>query len=143
MTYPPGMTGIVWWEVETPDPTAFQAFTGELFGWTFEPAFGDTELGADYWIIRTLGDDAHEAEGIGGLQRAEPRPPDDERTSAAGTRVYALVEDLEDALAHAASIGGTVLRRRTALGGDDHWFGIVRDPSGVSLGLWTANPPTG
>jgi hypothetical protein len=30
-------------------------------------------------------------------------------------------------------------RERTALGGADRWFAIVRDPSGISFGLWTPN----
>jgi predicted enzyme related to lactoylglutathione lyase len=29
---------------------------------------------------------------------------------------------------------------RTYLGSDDFWFANVRDPQGVSLGLWTTNP---
>ena len=35
--------------------------------------------------------------------------------------------------------GGQVERQRTALGGADRWFSIVRDPSGISFGLWTPN----
>jgi hypothetical protein len=30
-------------------------------------------------------------------------------------------------------------RERTALGGADRWFAIIRDPSGVSFGQWTPN----
>ncbi len=89
----------MWWEIETPDPEAFQAFHGALWGWTFERAFEDSELEADYWIIQAGG------RGIGGLQR-----------------------------------GGRVERRRTALGGDDRWYGTASDPTGVSFGLWTGNP---
>ncbi len=120
---------IVWWEVETPAPEAFQAFHGAMWGWTFRPAFADTELGADYWIV-------HDGEsGIGGLQRglpgADPR---------AGVRLYVLVEDLEAAIERAVTLGATVERARTELGGDDRWFGVVTDPGGVSFGLWTAEP---
>lgn len=124
------MAGIVWWEIETAEPEAFQRFHGALWGWSFEPAFADTALGADYWIIR------HAGRGIGGLQRAAasaPRP-------AVGTRVYLEVEDLETTLGRAVALGGVVERTRLALGGDDRWFAIIRDPTGVSLGLWTAHP---
>jgi hypothetical protein len=55
---------VVWREVETPDPEAFQRFHGKLWGWEYERAFADTELGADYWIIQDAG------KGIGGLQRS-------------------------------------------------------------------------
>ncbi|WP_406245316.1 hypothetical protein ACI7YT_09665 [Microbacterium sp. M] len=63
------MAGIVWWEIETPDPEKFQRFHASLSDWSFEPAFADTALGADYWIIN------HGGRGIGGLQRAAPNAP--------------------------------------------------------------------
>ncbi|MFJ7751121.1 VOC family protein [Arthrobacter sp. NPDC097144] len=121
------MDKVVWWEVETADPELFQQFHAALSGWSFEPAFADTELGADYWIIRA-GD-----RGIGGLQRAglSASPP------SAGPRLYVAVDDLEAALNHVAALGGLVERSRVALGGDDRWFGIFRDPTGVSFGMWT------
>lgn len=123
------MAGIVWWEAETADPDAFQRFHAAFSGWTFEPAFAGTALGADYWIVQS------EGRGIGGLQRAStsaPRP-------AVGTRVYVAVDDLEAALDRAVELGGRVERRRVALGGDDRWFGVVQDPTGISFGLWTQN----
>ena len=27
-------------------------------------------------------------------------------------------------------------------GASDRWFATFREPTGVSIGLWTANPPT-
>jgi hypothetical protein len=45
-------------------------------------------------------------------------------------------------LERAVGLGGTLERGRTSLGGNDRWFAIVRDPSGVSFGLWTPNPPS-
>ena|ERR1700733_11618480 len=123
------MADVVWWEIETPAPERFQEFSNSLWGWTFEPAFGGTELGADYWIIRAG------EKGIGGLQRAAtgamPHP---------GTRLYLEVADLEATLRRATALGALVERERTALGGADRWFAIMRDPSGVSFGLWTPNP---
>jgi predicted enzyme related to lactoylglutathione lyase len=125
------VTGIVWWEIETPEPVAFQAFHGDLWGWTFAPAFVVTELGADYWIIKSAG------QSLGGLQRAPlgTAPPQ------AGTRLYLELEvpDLEGTLRQAAGLGALTERGRTPLGGPDRWFAIVRDPSGVSFGLWTPN----
>lgn len=127
------MPGIVWWEVETAEPERFQRFHAALSGWVFEPAFQDTQLGADYWIIHQGG------HGMGGLQRAASAaaaPP----SSSVGTRVYLAVDDLEATLGRVVELGGVVERSRTALGGDDRWFGVFRDPSGVSFGLWTENP---
>jgi predicted enzyme related to lactoylglutathione lyase len=123
------MTDIVWWEVESPAPELFQGFYGALLGWTFEPAFADTEVGADYWLIKSAGT------SLGGLQRSAPgsAPP------SAGTRLYVSVDDLEATLRRAAELGGHVERERTALGGADRWFATIRDPGGVSFGLWTPN----
>jgi predicted enzyme related to lactoylglutathione lyase len=124
------MSQIVWWEIETPAPEAFQRFHQTLWGWTFEPAFHDTDLGADYWLIKAGG------RSIGGLQRAgtDARPH-------AGTRLYVEVADLEEVLRQVRALGGQVERARTELGGDDRWFATALDPTGVSFGMWTAHPP--
>jgi predicted enzyme related to lactoylglutathione lyase len=122
------MSRIVWWEIETRAPDVFREFHGAMWGWTFEPAFVDTELDADYWIIRA------EGRSIGGLQHAasDARPH-------AGTRLYVEVDDLESALREVQIRGGLVERTRTALGGDDRWFATALDPTGVSFGIWTAH----
>ncbi len=124
------MTELVWWEVESRDPAAFQAFHSVLWGWTFQSAFDDTELQADYWII------IDDGVGIGGLQQAA-----NSTAPQAGTRIYLRVDDLEPFLARVISLGGILERPRTELGGDDRWFATILDPTGVSFGLWTANPP--
>jgi len=125
-----GMPRIVWWEIETPDPEAFQRFHAELWGWEFKRSFAGTELDADYWIIKDAG------LGIGGLQRSA--------TSArplAGTRLYVEVGDLERTMRRVEALGGTIERGRTALGGDDRWFALALDPAGVSFGIWTDREP--
>jgi predicted enzyme related to lactoylglutathione lyase len=126
------MSQIVWWEIETPEPEAFQQFHGAMWGWAFEPAFADTELDADYWIIKGDG------ETLGGLQRSQGAAP-----PRAGTRLYVEVSDLEEVLERVRFLGGKVERPRTGLGGDDRWFATALDPTGVSFGMWTANPPSG
>jgi predicted enzyme related to lactoylglutathione lyase len=119
---------VVWWEIETPAPERFQEFHGRLWGWTFEAAFGGTELDADYWLIKSGGT------SIGGLRRsetgAEPHP---------GVRLYLEVDDLEATLARVTALGGRIERDRVALGGADRWFAVVRDPGEISFGLWTPN----
>lgn len=125
------MAGIVWWEIETADPEQFQHFHDALWGWSFVEAFEDTQMGADYWIIQ------QEGKGIGGLQpslaTSSPSP--------LGTRVYFAVADLETTLSRVVKLGGTVERSRIELGGDDRWFGVFRDPTGVSFGVWTDDSP--
>lgn len=126
------MAGIVWWEIETRDPRAFQRFHEDMWGWQFQPAFADTQLGADYWIIQD-GDD-----GIGGLQHASSDAP-----PQVGTRIYLEVDDLEAALARVVENGGRIERARTELGGDDRWFATILDPTGISFGLWTSRQAAG
>jgi predicted enzyme related to lactoylglutathione lyase len=112
-------------------------FHHALWGWTFEAAFADTDLNADYWIIRSSDN------GIGGLQRSasSARPH-------AGTRLYVEAADLEETLGRVQALGGRVERGRTALGGDNRWFATVLDPTGVALacGLhaqpWQLSPTT-
>lgn len=124
------MSGIVWWEIEAPNPESFQRFHAAMWSWRFRREFEASELDADYWIIESA-----EGDSIGGLQRAatstSPHP---------GARLYVLVEDLEDALVRVESLGGRIDRRRTQLGGTDGWYGTAFDPAGVSFGLWTQNP---
>lgn len=124
------MASVVWWEIETVSPERFQEFHAALFGWEFIRAFADSGLDADYWLIRDGGT------GIGGLQRANDNAP----TPSVGTRIYFEADDLEATMARAVELGGTVERERTELGGDDRWFGIIRDPVGISFGLWTEHP---
>ena len=123
------MAGIVWWEIETRAPEVFQRFHGAMWGWVFEPAFADSELGADYWIIKAG------EKSIGGLQRSAS-----DAHPHAGTRLYVEVEDLEKTLRDVRDRGGQVERSRTALGGDDRWFATALDPTGVSFGMWTSHP---
>lgn len=123
------MSRIVWWEIETPDPEACQRFHAAMWGWTFQRAFEDSELEADYWIIQS---DGH---GIGGLQRAATATP-----PHAGTRLYVEVDDLEATLGRVETNGGHIERHRTALGGEDRWYATASDPTGVTFGMWTAQP---
>ena len=120
---------IVWWEVETPEPEAFQQFHQALWGWSFTAAFQDTELNRDYWII-SAGDRT-----LGGLQRAASN-----REPRAGVRLYLEVDDLEATLRRVDDLGGRIERGRTFLGGNDRWFANVVDPAGIAFGLWTARP---
>ena len=123
------MAEIVWWEVETPAPERFQQFHEAMWGWTFTPAFQDTDLNRDYWVIGA-GDRT-----IGGLQRAAAS-----HSPHAGVRLYLEVDDLEAVLRTVQRFGGRIERGRTFLGADDRWFANITDPVGISFGLWTSTP---
>jgi predicted enzyme related to lactoylglutathione lyase len=124
---------VVWWEIESPDPDRTQRFYGALFGWEFRRAFDEpnSELGRRYWIVERDGN------GIGGLQESQLGTA----PANAGVRLYVQVDDLEATLSRAVELGATSERPRTFLGTDDFWFANVRDPAGISLGLWTSRPP--
>jgi uncharacterized protein len=124
---------VVWWEIETPDPDRTQQFYRDLFAWEFRPAFDEpnSELQRRYWIIERAG------EGIGGLQESRPAAP----APQVGVRLYVEVDDLEATLLRAVELGAALERSRTFLGTDDFWFANVRDPTGISLGLWTSRQP--
>lgn len=113
----------------TPCSPTGKRFHSALWGWSFARAFEDSELGRDYWLIRTG------TRGIGGLQRAASRAK-----PHAGVRLYLEVDDLEATLRRATELGGRIERGRTFLGADDRWFANVIDPPEVSFGLWTAQP---
>jgi predicted enzyme related to lactoylglutathione lyase len=118
---------IVWWEVESPDPTVFREFHGRLWRWRFRQEFADSDLGTDYWVI------LDGQRGIGGLQSTQSAP-------APGVRLYLEVGDLEGTLRDIERHRGRMTRRRTHLGDDDRWFAQFDDPTGISFGLWTAHP---
>jgi len=122
--------GVVWWEIESTDRAGSQTFYGELFGWTFHPAFQDSDLDRDYWIIERAG------RTLGGLQRAIAGAPPPEP----GVRLYMDEDNLEECLGRVVALGGVVERARTSLGEDDRWFANVRDPQGTSFGIWTSHP---
>jgi uncharacterized protein len=124
---------VVWWEIESPDPDRTMTFYGALFGWEFRRAFDEpnSELERRYWIVERAGD------GIGGLQESRQAA----RAGDAGVRLYVEVDDLEGTLSRAVELGATSERGRTFLGTDDFWFANVRDPTGISLGLWTSRSP--
>lgn len=127
------MHEMVWFEFVTPDPESFMQFHGALSGWTFERDFEESDLVYDYWIVR------HGGRAVGGLQQQT----DASGSTRATTRVYFEVDDLEDWLGRAVTLGGVVERARTDLGPADRWFATFRDPSGVSVGLWTNSPARG
>jgi predicted enzyme related to lactoylglutathione lyase len=124
---------VVWWEIESPDPVRTQRFYRALFGWEFRRAFDqpNSELGRRYWIAERAG------VGIGGLQESRATAP----AADARVRLYVEVDDLEATLSRALELGATSERSRTFLGTNDFWFANVRDPTSISLGLWTSRPP--
>ena len=126
-----GAAGVAWFEIWTSDVERAKRWYGELFGWTFEAM---ADYAADYWLIRGMS-------GVGGAIVRGSGPSD--RSGRQGSVVYFEMEDLEATLARAAALGGSIERSRTAIRPDAGWFGIVRDPEGTRIGVWTGREAQG
>ena len=129
MTGANGLTAITqmnWWEIPVPDLDDAKRFYGEVCGWTFQP------FGEDYFAAL-----APDGEMIGGVFKASG---DD---LGNGVRITFSTDDLEGALDRVTAAGGTVVTRRSEIGGDMGWWAAFHDPGGRWIGLSTDRPPEG
>lgn len=112
-------------EIYGDDPEALAAFYRELLGWRIERAEG-----VDYWRIAT--DAEATALAAGGIAR----PPS---FAQAGWMNFVEVDSLDAALEAAARLGGTVLKRKTAVP-RTAWHAVIADPAGNAFLVWQADP---
>jgi predicted enzyme related to lactoylglutathione lyase len=115
-----------WWEVEVTDLERAGAFYSAVFGWSMRP------FGADA-MFAMRGESM-----VCGLVRGEGPP------QGRGVKAYLETTDMEATLGRVESAGGAVVHRRALVADDGSmgWWALFTDPSGVTLGLWTGNPPT-
>jgi uncharacterized protein len=116
-----------WWELQVTDLEEAKKFYGAVFGWTFQ------SFGEGFEVICTP-----DGTMIGGLDSATGKS---ESPAGRGTRVYVMVEDLEDTLSRVEPAGGKVQQSRTMIAPEYGWFGLLTDPSGLTVGLTTSNEP--
>jgi hypothetical protein len=109
------------WQLIATDPEAAAKFYGEAFGWRVDRA---NALG--YRAV-----DGGEGGMSGGIW---PAPPG----AGAFVQLFVEVADVEAAVARAVGLGATVLLPRAVLP-DGDVMAVLRDPQGVSFGLFT--PP--
>jgi predicted enzyme related to lactoylglutathione lyase len=117
---------IVHIEFSTRDPKESAAFYGELFGWKLET---DDQLNYTQW-------DPGTPPG-GGFN------PVEQGATLGEVLVYVASDDIEADLNKAAQLGGTVVVPKTEI---PHigWFGVFKDPTGNSCGLYASmNPEQG
>ena len=111
---------IAMFEVVSTDPGRAVGFYTALFGWTAGPEFeGDT-------LIDTGAGDGAVGGGIG--------PSYGEGDT--GVKVYVKVDDLDEAIKKAESLGGTALVPPTPLPEGYGTFAVVSDVDGNPVGLW-------
>jgi predicted enzyme related to lactoylglutathione lyase len=120
------MTGsVTHFEIYAEQPGALADFYRSLLGWQVERA-----PGVDYWRIQT---GAPPTGGFGGGLTYSPFP---------GLRswvLYISVESLDETVERALSLGGSVLRPKTAVP-KTAWYAVVSDPEGNVFAVWQADP---
>lgn len=109
--------GLSYVEISATDVPRAAAFYESLFGWSFDRSGGDA-----YWTF--------DADGSYGALEQGPVPAD------SPVLLYVSVRAIDEVLPRVAEAGGEVLRERTPIpGSTGGWYALVRDPSGVRLGL--------
>ncbi|HWI72513.1 MAG TPA: VOC family protein [Baekduia sp.] len=118
--YTPGTP--CWVDLTTPDVDAAAAFYGDVFGWTVREV-----MPGAYAYFERDGDPVAGLAPLGEEQRAAGMPP--------SWSMYVSVEDADDAVARAESLGGTVAVAPLAIEGAGR-MAAVADPGGGVVLLW-------
>jgi uncharacterized protein len=116
---------VVHFEVIGSDAAALQSFYRELFGWTL------SNEGQPYALVQPGAKDADVGViggGVGGIDQPEMR----------GARVYAAVDDLEESLAKAESLGARRVHEPTEVA-PGTWAALFEDPQGNFFGIVSSN----
>ncbi len=117
-SYPNGTPS--WVDLQTPDPTAAQAFYGTVFGWTA------ADMGPDAGGYAMFQLDGANVAGVG--------PTMGEGQPAAWTS-YVNVVDAEATVARVTIAGGTVFLEPMQVMEAGH-MALFADPTGAVMGLW-------
>jgi uncharacterized protein len=110
-------------ELATDNLGTARKFYSNLFSWKME----DSEMGPGqaYTMIQT-------GSGPGGGMMVKPMPE-----APNMWMVYVQVDDVEATLTKATHLGGKVIVPKTPVGAMGY-IGIIQDPTGAALGVWTA-----
>lgn len=122
----PKMGHFSWNELITADPKASADFYGKLFGWQAVPFTpkGAPAGGPPYTLFKTDANDM----GAGGMMQA-PAPG-----VPTHWLPYVVVENVEQSLATAASLGAKVLLPVMPVG-EVGRIAVIQDPQGAAIGL--------
>lgn len=118
---------VVWFELRVSNGAQAKAFYSELFGWKFSAHVSEAEPNP-CWTIHGAGD-------IGGTLIEESKPP-----TIGGSMIYVHVGSIETVLEKAVELGGTILQRRIAIGGQTGFVARLLDPDGNKIGVWEPTP---
>jgi predicted enzyme related to lactoylglutathione lyase len=122
------MSRPIHFEIHAEDPQRAQRFYEQLLGWTFTKWTGEW----DYWLIKT----GEGAPGIdGGMRRRQGETPAAEAMTPVVAYVCTVgVEDVDDCLARALELGGSVALPKMAIKGVG-WLAYAKDTEGNIFGL--------
>lgn len=109
---------ICYLEIPAKTAAASAQFYSNIFGWTVRPR-GDGELAFD------------DSGGVSGTWVKESDRTPDERT-----RVYIIVDTIDETLSKIQAAGGRVLTPRTEIGPSMGAFAAFSDPVGNEFGLY-------
>lgn len=119
-------------EIYGDNPQQLAAFYQRLFDWKINAV-----PGMDYWLIQTVNTDAQgiptESGGINGglMKRSMPE--------SRSWLNYVTVKSLDETLKQATSLGGKVLRPKSAVP-KMGWFAVVADPEMNVFAVWQDDP---
>jgi hypothetical protein len=120
MAHTPGT--FCWTDLAAPDMAAATAFYTELFGWTSEPAGGDSEDTRGYTFFKL---DGKRVAGYGPPGPGEPP----------SWRAYVAVESADDTAAAVRDAGGELLLEPMDVM-DQGRMAVFRDPAGAVCCAW-------
>ena len=110
-------------ELHTSDVDKAKGFYGSLFDWKLN----DMPMGDMSYTMIDVG-----AEGTGGGMMS--KPCEDAPTAWLS---YVLVEDVDQSVAKAQELGGTVIQEKSEVP-DYGWFSVIADRTGATIGLFQA-----
>jgi predicted enzyme related to lactoylglutathione lyase len=116
---------VAWFDITTTDLQKAKEFYGKLFDWTFDPVQG-TNMAVE--IV------------AGGSSVGTIRVAEGEISSFNGV-VYVQVPDIQESCKRATELGGTLVPGFPFnLSDDTGAIGLVNDPSGHPLGMYSRTP---
>ena len=115
---------VVHFEVIGKDGPKLRSYYSQMFGWEFQEAPGTM----DYAVVPREGNTAPDGIGIGGGIGASDEVP-------GHVTFYVAVDDVEEALQKAESLGGERLRGPDTVEGTEMVLGHFTDPEGHIIGV--------
>jgi uncharacterized protein len=118
-------SSVTHFEIYGPEPERLAGFYRDVFGWEVEQM-----PGIGYWRIRTGTAETNPLHG-GLTYRAIP--------DLNGFLLYVTVASMEETLARVQSLGGSMVRPKTAVPRAG-WVTVVADPAKNIFGIWQTDP---